>query len=170
MQAAKISLLDLLSQKCQICKRKTLQLWAPNLSRSDEKISLNNTVGPISYYWKLCKLSKFFILPWQPFLLLALWVFYWNEVTLQISFTSFFFCQVNSCISQIISGVLVEQEDWHGVDRAEKDLYFLPENENVIFASALHGLLFKIHVTIIMFIVIVCAVVVIYNITKKHLS
>uniref|UniRef100_A0A183ECH1 EFG_C domain-containing protein n=1 Tax=Gongylonema pulchrum TaxID=637853 RepID=A0A183ECH1_9BILA len=48
--------------------------------------------------------------------------------------------QVNSCISQIISGVLLEQEDWHSsVERAEKDLYFLPENENVIFASALHG-------------------------------
>ncbi|VDK82973.1 unnamed protein product [Litomosoides sigmodontis] len=47
--------------------------------------------------------------------------------------------QVNSCISQIISGVLVEQEDWQCVERAEKDLYFSPENENVIFASALHG-------------------------------
>ncbi|KAL3997708.1 Elongation factor Tu GTP binding domain family protein [Acanthocheilonema viteae] len=47
--------------------------------------------------------------------------------------------QVNSCISQIISGVLVEQEDWHSVERAEKGLYFSPENENVIFASALHG-------------------------------
>uniref|UniRef100_A0A915Q492 Tr-type G domain-containing protein n=1 Tax=Setaria digitata TaxID=48799 RepID=A0A915Q492_9BILA len=47
--------------------------------------------------------------------------------------------QVNSCVSQIISGVLVEQEDWHSVERAEKGLYFLPENENVIFASALHG-------------------------------
>ncbi|MCP9264404.1 hypothetical protein DINM_022475 [Dirofilaria immitis] len=47
--------------------------------------------------------------------------------------------QVNSCISQIISGALMEQEDWHSVERAEKDLYFSPENDNVIFASALHG-------------------------------
>uniref|UniRef100_A0A0R3S4V4 Elongation factor-like 1 n=1 Tax=Elaeophora elaphi TaxID=1147741 RepID=A0A0R3S4V4_9BILA len=47
--------------------------------------------------------------------------------------------QVNSCISQIISGVLMEQEDWHDVECAEKGLYFSPENENVIFASALHG-------------------------------
>ncbi|CAG9531296.1 unnamed protein product [Cercopithifilaria johnstoni] len=47
--------------------------------------------------------------------------------------------QVNSCISQIISGVLMEQEDWHSVECAEKGLYFSPENENVIFASALHG-------------------------------
>ncbi|VDK78545.1 unnamed protein product, partial [Onchocerca ochengi] len=47
--------------------------------------------------------------------------------------------QVNSCISQIISGALVEQEDWHSVERAEKGLYFSPENDNVIFASALHG-------------------------------
>lgn len=34
----------------------------------------------------------------------------------------------------------MEQEDWHGVERTEKGLYFSPENENVIFASALHGL------------------------------
>ncbi|VDN01784.1 unnamed protein product [Thelazia callipaeda] len=47
--------------------------------------------------------------------------------------------QVNSCISQIISGVLLEQKDWHDMERAEKDLHFLPENENVIFASAVHG-------------------------------
>lgn len=50
--------------------------------------------------------------------------------------------QVNSCISQIISGALVEQEDWHSVERAEKGLYFSPENDNVIFASALHGLFY----------------------------
>lgn len=39
----------------------------------------------------------------------------------------------------------MEQEDWHSVERAEKGLYFSPENENVIFASALHGLLMRYH-------------------------
>ncbi|KHN87157.1 Elongation factor 2 [Toxocara canis] len=47
--------------------------------------------------------------------------------------------QVNSCISQIVSGTLVEEEDWHGVDTAEQVLHLCPEKDNVIFASALHG-------------------------------
>lgn len=47
--------------------------------------------------------------------------------------------QVNSCISQIVSGTLVEEDDWKKVDTAEQGLYFSPEKDNVIFASALHG-------------------------------
>lgn len=45
----------------------------------------------------------------------------------------------------------MEQEDWHSVERAEKGLYFSPENENVIFASALHGLLYALSYVLFFF-------------------
>uniref|UniRef100_A0A915BQM5 Elongation factor-like 1 n=2 Tax=Parascaris TaxID=6254 RepID=A0A915BQM5_PARUN len=33
----------------------------------------------------------------------------------------------------------MDQQDWHDVDTAEQVLYFSPEKDNVVFASALHG-------------------------------
>uniref|UniRef100_A0A0N5AZU9 Elongation factor-like 1 n=1 Tax=Syphacia muris TaxID=451379 RepID=A0A0N5AZU9_9BILA len=46
---------------------------------------------------------------------------------------------VNSCISSFISGNLMEEADWSNVDSTEQNLYFSPEKDNVIFASAFHG-------------------------------
>ncbi|MFH4974512.1 hypothetical protein AB6A40_001221 [Gnathostoma spinigerum] len=47
--------------------------------------------------------------------------------------------QVNSFISQILSGTLVEEADWQEVDKTENNYHFDPSRSHVVFSSALHG-------------------------------
>ncbi|CAD6197184.1 unnamed protein product [Caenorhabditis auriculariae] len=49
---------------------------------------------------------------------------------------------VNSCISQVLSGILLEGDRWDNFEEVEAQLHFNPVRGNVIFSSALHSYAF----------------------------
>ncbi|CAI5438934.1 unnamed protein product [Caenorhabditis angaria] len=50
--------------------------------------------------------------------------------------------RVNSCISQVISGIVVEDDSWGNIEEVEQNIHFDPVKGNVIFSSALHSYAF----------------------------
>ncbi|CAI2315316.1 unnamed protein product [Caenorhabditis sp. 36 PRJEB53466] len=50
--------------------------------------------------------------------------------------------RVNSCISQVLGGIVVEDDTWGNIEKTEAKLHFNPVNGNVIFSSALHSYAF----------------------------
>src|SRR5438045_3491339 len=51
---------------------------------------------------------------------------------------------VNSTLSQILQGQMIEQEDWAKFEALEQRFHFNPTHGNVIFASAVHGYAFTV--------------------------
>ncbi|CAO4361012.1 unnamed protein product [Caenorhabditis nigoni] len=49
---------------------------------------------------------------------------------------------VNSCISQVLGGIVLEDDTWGNIEEAEAKLHFDPAKGNVIFSSALHSYAF----------------------------
>lgn len=49
---------------------------------------------------------------------------------------------VNSCISQVLGGIVLEDDTWGNIEETEAKLHFDPAKGNVIFSSALHSYAF----------------------------
>lgn len=49
---------------------------------------------------------------------------------------------VNSCISQVLGGIVLEDDTWGNIEESESKLHFDPAKGNVIFSSALHSYAF----------------------------
>ncbi|CAI79209.1 Tr-type G domain-containing protein [Caenorhabditis elegans] len=49
---------------------------------------------------------------------------------------------VNSCISQVLGGIVLEDDTWGNIEESEAKLHFDPAKGNVIFSSALHSYAF----------------------------
>ncbi|EGT42809.1 hypothetical protein CAEBREN_23571 [Caenorhabditis brenneri] len=49
---------------------------------------------------------------------------------------------INSCISQVLGGIVLEEDTWEDIEEAEARLHFDPAKGNVIFSSALHSYAF----------------------------
>ncbi|CAB3410782.1 unnamed protein product [Caenorhabditis bovis] len=50
----------------------------------------------------------------------------------------------NSCISQVLGGIVLEDDTWGDIEEAERKYHFDPVKGNVIFASALHSYAFGV--------------------------
>ncbi|CAI4228494.1 unnamed protein product [Auanema sp. JU1783] len=51
---------------------------------------------------------------------------------------------VNACVSQIVSGIILDDETWGNIEDLEEKLHFDPCKGNVLFSSAIHGYAFSL--------------------------